>query len=216
MADGREKVDLQTLFWRQLIAWLMPEEKAEKEKRAVQLVVDKLSYELNEPVALTVTAVDAEGKAVTNAKVTCHVYAPDGKVIERPATLTKATAEGPPEAYAASFVTHVAGKYKIVATAQADGVDLGRDQLSLLVGDTSLEMNETDPDRELLKKLASASAGRYYEPIEAAKIADDIAIKTKKNTWTEKKRVWDNWWVFFIFLSLVTVEWVLRRRRQLE
>jgi len=218
MAEGRVKDDLLTLFWRQLITWLMPEEQTEKEKRAVQLVADKLSYELNEQVTLTVTAVDAEGKAVRNAKVVCHIHAPDGKVIERVATLTKLgpTAEAQAEGYVTSFLSHVSGKYKVVATAQAEGADLGRDQLSLVVGDTSVEMNETDPDRDLLKKLASSSAGRYYEPVEAAKIADDIVLATKKNTWTEKKEVWDKWWVFLAFLGVVSAQWVVRRMRQLE
>ena len=214
MADGTITDDLQTLFWRQLITWLMPEEKAEKEKRAVQLVADKLTYELNEQVTLTVTAVDTEGKAVPDARVLCHVYAPDGKVIERVATLSR-VGEGA-DAYVATFLAHASGKYKVVATAQADGMDLGRDQIGLSVGDTSIEMNETDPNRDLLKKLASSSAGKYYEPMEADRIAADIVIQNKKNTWTEKKEVWDKWWVFLVFLGLMSAEWVLRRTRQLE
>jgi hypothetical protein len=215
MAEGQMQDDVQTLFWRQLVTWLMPEEQAQKERRAVQLVADRLSYELNQPVNLTITAVDADGKAVANAKVVCHVHAPDGKVLERPATHTIG-AEGAPEGYTASFVPHVGGKYKVVATAQAGGADLGRDELSLIVGDTSVEMNETDPNRDLLKRLAVSSAGRYYEGLEADKIADDITIQTKKHTWTEKKEVWDKWWVFLTFLALLSAEWVLRRRRQLE
>ncbi|HUT37069.1 MAG TPA: glutamine amidotransferase [Planctomycetota bacterium] len=232
MAEGQMQEDLQTLFWRQLVTWLMPEEQAEKERRAVQLVADRLSYELNQPVNLTITAVDADGKAVANAKVVCHVHAPDGKVIERMATRvgggsvpregkgekTRDTEVPPtmPEGYTASFVPHVGGKYKVVATAQAGGADLGRDQLSLIVGDTSIEMNETDPNRDLLKKLATSSAGRYYEPVEAERIAADITINAKKHTWTEKREVWDKWWVFLTFLALMSAEWVLRRRRQLE
>lgn len=218
MAEGKETEDLQTLFWRQLITWLMPEEQAEKEKRAVQLVADKLAYELNEPVNLTVMAVDADGKVVPDARVTCLVEAPDGKRIELKATRAKAVEADAAalDGYLANFVPHVGGKYKVVATAQAGGSDLGRDQISLMVGDTSIEMNETDPNRDLLKKLASASAGRYYEPVESGKIADDLAVNTKKNTWTEKRQVWDKWWVFLTFIGLMSAEWVVRRRRQLE
>jgi len=215
MAEGQMQDDVQTLFWRQLVTWLMPEQQAEKERRAVQVVADRLSYELNQPVNLTVTAVDADGKAVANAKVVCHVHAPDGKVLERAATHTKG-AEGAHESYTASFVPHVGGPYKVVATAQTGGADLGRDELSLLVGDTSIEMNETDPNPKLLKNVASEGRGQYYEPADCAKIADDIAIETKQHTWTEKKEVWDKWWVFLTFLALMSAEWVLRRRRQLE
>ncbi|MBM4036186.1 MAG: hypothetical protein FJ291_31005 [Planctomycetes bacterium] len=215
MAEGRVEENLMIVFWRQLITWLMPEQQAEKERRAVQVVADKLSYELNQPVTLTITAVDADGKAVANAKVVCHAYAPDGKVYELAATHTKG-GEGAPDAYAASFTPHVGGRYKVVATAQAGGSDLGRDELALIVGDTSVEMNETDPNRDLLKKLANTAAGRYYEPVDTARIADDLVVNTKKHTWTEKKEVWDKWWVFLTFLALISAEWVIRRRRQLE
>jgi hypothetical protein len=218
MAEGTIDVDLQTVFWRQVISWLMPEEQAEKEKRAVQLIADKLQYELNEQVTLTVTALDSEGRPASEAKVVCHVYAPDGKVIEREAAFGKLGGEGgtQTEGFAAAFVTHVSGKYKVVASAQADGTDLGRDEISFLVGDTSIEMNETDPDRELLKTLADVTRGVYHEPEEAARIADEIVIKTRKNTWTEKREVWDEWWIFLTFVGLVCTEWVLRRWRQLE
>ena len=52
--------------------------------------------------------------------------------------------------------------------------------------------------------------------MEADRIAADIVIQNKKNTWTEKKEVWDKWWVFLVFLGLMSAEWVLRRTRQLE
>ena len=217
MAEGKIKEDLQTIFWRQLISWLMPEQQEEKEKRAVQLVADKLTYELNEQVNLTITAVDAEGNAARSAKVTCIIHAPDGKVIEREATFGKLPGSGTDaEGFSASFMSHVSGRYKVVATAQAGGSDLGRDQVAFIVGDTSIEMTETDPNKALLKTIARRSGGVYYEPDEADRIPDLIPIKTKKNTWTEKKEVWDKWWVFFTFLGFVTAEWIVRRTRQLE
>jgi len=216
LADGTIDVDLQTIFWRRLVTWLMPEEKAEKEKRAVQLVADKLRYELNEQVTLTVTATDAEGKTVENAKVLCRIYAPDGKVIERQAALTKVGAGQGADAYVATFMPHTNGKYRVVATARQDGVDLGRDQLALVVGDTSIEKKLTDPDRDLLKRLATRTGGRYYDSMEAERITDDLALQPKKHTWRQTQEVWDRWWVFLMLLGLVAAEWTIRRMRQLE
>ena len=216
LADGTIDVDLQTIFWRRLITWLMPEEKAEKETRAVQLVADKLHYEINEQVTLTVTATDSEGKAVRNAKVVCRIYAPDGKVIERQAALTKVGAGEGAEAYVATFLPYTNGKYRVVATARQDGLDLGRDQLALVVGDTSIEKKETDPDRDLLKRLATSSNGKYYDSVEAERVADDLVLEPKKHTWRQTQEVWDRWWVFLALLGLVAAEWTIRRMRQLE
>jgi uncharacterized membrane protein len=218
MAESGMEKDLQTIFWRRLINWLMPEEKAEKEKQAVQLIADKMQYDLQEEVGLTITTTDADGNPARKAKVFCHVYAPDGKTIEREAAFGKppGAPESQAEAFHTSVVPHVGGKYKVVATATLEGADLGRDELSFLVGDTSIELTETDPDRELLRALADRTHGRYYEPGEARRIADDMVIQTRKHTWTEKKPVWDRWWVFFTFIGLVSVEWMLRKSRQLE
>ena len=216
LADGTIDVDLQTIFWRRLITWLMPEEKGEKETRAVQLVADKLHYEINEQVTLTVTATDSEGKAVRNAKVVCRIYAPDGKVIERQAALTKVGAGEGAEAYVATFLPYTNGKYRVVATARQDGLDLGRDQLALVVGDTSIEKKETDPDRDLLKRLATSSNGKYYDSVEAERVADDLVLEPKKHTWRQTQEVWDRWWVFLALLGLVAAEWTIRRMRQLE
>jgi len=221
MAERTTKDDLSTIFWRQITTWMMPEQQAEKERRAVQLVADKLQYELTEPVTLTVTATDAEGKAVRDARAVCHVYAPDGKVIERQASRSKVgseekTGEGQAEGYIASFVPHVSGKYKIVATAEAQGTDLGRDEITLLVGDTSVEMTETDPNKDLLKKLANVAGGSYYESDRVKGILDELVIKTKEHNWTEKKEVWDKWWALIAFFTLLSAEWILRRTRRLE
>ena len=201
MAEHTTRDNLSTIFWRQITTWMMPEQQAEKERRAVQLVADKLQYQLTEAVNLTVTATDSEGKAVRDARAVCHIYAPDGKVIERMASAAKVgpTGEGQAEGYAASFVPHVSGKYKVVATAEAKGTDLGRDEINLLVGDTSVEMTETDPNKDLLKKLANVTGGSYYEPDRVKGILDELVIKTKEHTWTEKKEVWDKWWVFYAF-----------------
>jgi hypothetical protein len=218
MAERTTKDDLSTIFWRQITTWMMPEQQAEKERRAVQLVADKLQYELTEPVTLTVTATDAEGKAVRDARAVCHVYAPDGKVIERQASRAKVgpAGEGQAEGYIASFVPHVSGKYKIVATAEAQGTDLGRDEITLLVGDTSVEMTETDPNKDLLKKLANVAGGSYYESDRVKGILDELVIKTKEHNWTEKKEVWDKWWALIAFFTLLSAEWILRRTRRLE
>ncbi len=223
MAEGGTNVDLQTIFWRQLISWMMPEQEAEKEKQSVQLIADKLQYELNEQVKLTISALDAEGSPAPRAKVICHIYAPDGKVIEQAASYGKMAGggEGQAEGFTAAFTTYTSGKYKVVATATADGIDLGRDELSFVVGDTSVEMNETDPNRELLEKIAKASRGQYckgnyYEPANAGQIARDIVIKTKKNTWQKTEEVWNEWWVFIAIVALACTEWITRRLMQLE
>jgi len=216
MADGSVDFDLHTVFWRQLITWLMPDQRIEKEKRAVQLIADKLRYELNETVRLTVTALNAEGALAKQAKVQCRIYTPDGKVVKKDAVYGPLGESAQTEGFLATFSTHVTGKYKVVATATDQGVNLGRDEVSFVVGDISVEMDNTDPNHLLLKRFASVSRGKFYEVEEFSKLAADITIEAKKNTWTERRQIWNEWWVFWCFVGFVSAEWILRKWRQLE
>lgn len=218
MADGVVQTDYHALFWRQIIDWLMPDQKAEKETRAVQLIADKLHYELNEMVNLTVTALDTDGSLAKQAEVECRIFTPDGKVVKKSAIFGKIGGAGgvQAEGFLASFPTHVSGKFKVVATATHEGRNLGRDEVSFAVGDTSVEMAETDPDHDLLRAVAKATSGKFYEPGTVAQMRKDFNVKPKKNTWTEKREIWNEWWVFLCFIGLVTAEWAVRKWRQLE
>ena len=218
MASGSVADDLHTVFWRQLIAWLMPEEKQQKETRAVQLIADKVHYELGETVRFTISALEAEGRIAREAKVTCRIFTPDGKDLSKTAILETISSAGDTktEAFVTDFTAHVSGKYKVVASATSKGITLGRDELSFAVGDTSVELENIDPDHELLQKLAAETKGDYYTEKGFSQLVTDIPLRPKKHTWTEKRQIWNEWWVFLCFIGLVSAEWAMRKWRQLE
>ena len=218
-ATSGSRVEFESIFWRQLIEWLMPEQKTEKKKRhGVRAIPDKPAYELNEKVYLTVTALDPDGKPARDARVFCRMEAPDGKLFEQKAEYGEVPGAGQSgvKAFWTSFEPHISGTYKIVATARAQGVDLGRDTVGFVVRGEPIELTEADPDPALLETLARRTGGKHYAAGKAAAIADDIRIQPKTNTWTKGEQVWDRWWVFVTLVGLMSAEWILRKMKQME
>jgi len=210
-------IDLHNVFWSSLIDWLLPRESVMQRAKAVELITDKDEYELNQEVHLIVTVTDADGHLVKDAVVRCEVQTSDNKTITQEAQLGEipSSSASMKEGYTTFFTPHKSGKYSVTATAEKGGQEIGREELSFVVGDPALEFRVTDLNSELLQDLAKQTKGKYYTPETAAQLLDDIVAKEKKVTRTEKKEVWNEWWVLVVFIALMTSEWIVRKKRQM-
>ena len=210
-------MDVYTMFWTGLIDWLLPKDSEAKRARAVEVVTDKDEYESNQVVRLLVTVTDAETGPAKDAAVKCVVQAPDGKSHELHAPWGDISAYSSvlKNGYSTSFTPHRSGKYSVIATAERGGQEIGREEISFMVGDPTLEFRETDINRELLEEIARISKGKYYTPQTAPRLLDDIVSKAKTVPTIEKNEVWNEWWVLVAFVALMTSEWIVRKKRQL-
>ena len=209
--------DLHKLFWANLVEWLLPKKSERRQARAVELFTDKDEYELNERVHLIVNVTDPERGVARDALVTCKVQTPDKKILTLDAQWSDISAYSASEreGYSTSFTPHKSGKYSITAIAEQDGAEIGRAEVSMVVGDPSLEFRNTNIDEELLKQLAARSEGKYYRPAEAGNIINDVVYQERKIEETVKHEVWNSWWVLITFVALMTSEWIMRKKRQL-
>ena len=210
-------IDLYGVFWASMIDWLLPEETEVRRAKAVELLTDKDEYELNEQVHLIVSATDAEGGLARDATVRCDVQMPDNKMNNLQAQLGDISAYSTSlkEGYATFFTPHMSGRYSVTAIAEKGGQEIGRDEVSFIVGDPALEFRVTDINRQLLEDLAFKTKGKYYTPETADKLLEDIVAKEKTVKRTERKEIWTDWWVLVTFVALMTSEWIVRKKRQL-
>jgi len=210
-------IDLHQLFWNSLVEWLLPEETETKRPNAVELITDKDEYELNQQVRLIVTVTDADGNLDKNAAVRCEVQTPDDKSLTLEARLgdISAYSASSGEGYVTNFTPHKSGKYAITAVGETGGEEVGREELSIIVGDPALEFRNPDINEELLREIAARSGGKYYRPERAATLLDDIVWQEKIVEKTEREEVWNEWWVLIVFVILMASEWIVRKNRQL-
>ena len=208
------------VFWEQIIDWLGPELKEEQaEGGLVQLISDRLEYELNDEVMLVVSVHAADGSVLEDANVEVTVATPDARPIKRVASLEQAGGEVTSPAFTTSFQAYAVGEYAIQATAQRAGQTIGTDRVSVRVHQPSVEFARTDPDRELLSQMAKASGGRVLQPADLGRLAAVTNLAAREvlvqpNAQADAEPIWNRWWLAAAFVALMSGEWFIRRKNR--
>lgn len=209
-------------FWQQVIDWLLPDlRQDEPGAAAVQLITDRVSYEVNEPVTMMVTVRGGDGASVANATVLLTIATPDpgAPAIERTATATASRGATDELVYTANFEAYAPGEYAIAAVARDGERALGSDRVQVTAVQPLVEFALTEPDPALLRQLASASGGLWMEPA----MLDDIVriaelaprrVLVQPSADKDAEPVWDRWWLLALFVLLLAVEWAVRRTNQ--
>ena len=74
-----------------------------------------------------------------------------------------------------------------------------------------VQMNEPE-----LIRAAALTGGKYYSPLSADTLLEDLPKPSKVPLDTDPPiPLWNSWPVLSLFLALITLEWVLRKRRQM-
>ena len=210
------------VFWQQIIDWLLPElQQQADDSGQVQLITDRIEYEVNEQVMMIGSVRGADGQVPRNAKVQFTVATPDGRPIKRNGKFGgDDDAQGASaSAFTASFEAYAAGDYSIQAVATVDGRTLGTDQVHIHVVQPVIEFAQTDPDTDLLRKLAELSGGKYLERSDLSRLVTlaDLTPKEKllqPNADEDSDPAWNHWPLLVIFVALMSSEWLIRRRNQ--
>ncbi|MCX5660463.1 MAG: glutamine amidotransferase [Planctomycetota bacterium] len=205
------------IFWRQLIDWLLPDLTDRSAGASqVQLIADRTQYEMNDSVMLLASVRGGDGTVNEGANVEFAVGTPDGRPIQLTGKFEPAPGGG---VYSAKFDAALVGQYDIQVTARANNQPLGSDQIQVRVVEPMLEFRRTDPDRALLRELASLSGGAYLEPaglddlVKTAKL-EPREVWVQPNAQKDAVPAWDRWWLLSAFIALMAAEWFVRRKNQ--
>jgi hypothetical protein len=78
------------------------------------------------------------------------------------------------------------------------------------------EHERTEMNQPELIRAATASGGKFYLPLEADALLKDLPRPSKVPLDTDPPiPLWNTWPVLAVFLMLITLEWVLRKRKQM-
>ncbi len=215
--SGRGR-DEYSRFWSQLFRWLYPEKKEKMKKgKLVQVITDRDNYFSGDTIYITARVRDESGQLISDARVNGVISTPGGKEVRLNLKPHSSPASGSPfkEGYSSTFVPNRRGTYKIAVEAFRGKQSLGKDNLSLMVGDPSLEFRNTYLNERLLRRLARDSGGKYYTLKTLKKLPADIVAQGKVITRVREKKLWDSPWLFLSFLILLTLEWSIRKTQQL-
>ena len=74
-----------------------------------------------------------------------------------------------------------------------------------------IEMNQPE-----LIRAAGVSGGKFYTPLDAGSLIEDLPRPSKVPLDTDPPiPLWNTWPVLALFLALITMEWVIRKRKQM-
>ena len=205
--DG--KAELHQRFWRQMILWLARKD-ADKDQ-PVWVKVEPRNYSPGATATLSFGARTEDGKPLNDAEFQVEVTKPDGK-IEKPVP-RKMNDE-----HSAEFsATSEPGDYWVRVTARRNG-ELMRETgyTRFIVDARDLELDYPSADHDFLKELASITGGSSMKPEDLGSLLERLKL-TKFNALTRIQVItlWDNWWFLLAFVSLMSLEWYLRKKRGL-
>ena len=147
------------------------------------------------------------------ATVQLRVFGPEGEP-----TAVAASADSEEGEYTGEFIPTKEGTHRVEAEASLGGKVLGKDRGSFT---TAFAYGETDdglPRLDLLKRIAENSKGEYFSINDwNDKALDKVAAKLESIAPSQlveqrQTRLWSTLWPFAIVLTLLSIEWYLRRK----
>ena len=157
---------------------------------------------------ISVTVRNQDYAPVGNAEVMIAVTAPNGQTRQ----LTPALSSPQDGRYAVAARFDQPGVYRIEATAARAGERLGTASRQILVGGADLEMTQPRLNEAVLRRLASATGGKYLAASEAQQLPALIRESRADAGTPELRDLWHNGWSLTAIIALLAAEWIARRR----
>ena len=217
-------------YWGQMVRWLAGRATTVEAKASVTSSTDKGYYEPEEGVRIAAVVRDEKGEGTANAQVVAkvnHVVASlrDADIESRrdssttpgqPEEVPLAVVPGPTGHFGCTLQPRAAGRYEIVVESRVGQLTLSAEKLVIEVGRPNLEYEKLDMDEKMLSRIASDTGGRYRHISVAGSLIEQLdRTQQQKKVYLERKLYWPpGFWALFVVV--LTVEWVLRRRYQLR
>lgn len=184
-----------------------------QDDRPIRVRATRSLYGGGESVQFTGQVYDESLNPVDRALVQVSVTGPDGREI--PVTLNGLGGGR----YFADIGTLPEGSYTFSAEAKLGEQTLGTDAGSFAVSALSLEYQETTANASLMRAMAQRSGGLFMPANDAGRFVDELLKSGKlKPVYAERNTEIEPWtlgWLLALLVSLLTVEWFLRKRNGL-
>jgi uncharacterized membrane protein len=202
--------ELHQRFWQQLILWL-----ARKEFDSDQPIWCRIQPRNFGPLAVAPIefgARDENGQPLTDARFEVEVLGPDAEWELVPSQLTL-------DGGIAEFGgTDDAGDYWVRVSGELEGEDLGLPAMGrFLVDARDIEMDNPVADPDLMQEITDVTQGMFVQPEEFGAFIRDLAENGISAELVRYRQIqlWDGWPLLAIFVTLLTLEWIVRKRRGL-
>lgn len=199
---AKGKTDYYSRFWQNTVRWLTGDPSLD----LVSILDTVSNLQIGEQVQVPVRVLNHNYQPARDVDLKVELINPQGKKNELyPTSMIE---EGK---YLFNFIPLIPGEYLLKVTAYQNGL-LGEAEKKFAVNVPYLEFTNFERNDYLLNQISQRSGGKYY-PIE--QLNNLLDIKLSKYDVSAKKKVtfWDKPYFYVIIISLILIEWYLRKKQ---
>ena len=195
-------------FWRNSIRWLALGRLRSGDRR-VRLDSLHATYNLDERVVLEARVLDEDFRPSEVPTQTVYFEDPWRNTEE----LALELVDDRPGLYRASFDVQRPGAYK--AWTERDGKRNSSTEFEVIL--PSHENSEPEPDPKMMELIASISGGSAVEVGSLSDLKQEFPgdEERRQPISSQLEDAWDNWASLLILLTLLSIEWIMRKRLEL-
>jgi len=199
-------------FWNGALRWLTLTDDADRLAVRTDLPV----YHAGEPIQLDGLVYDEAYRFLDRAEVTARVW-PDtgGGNAPKGDTVRVFLNPGVGDRFVGKLSALAPGNYRYDGTAQVEGAALPLAGGMFRVEPYGLEQEYSALDEATLRGIARESDGRYYTESEVPAVLDSLDWSPIVHEKSLEVPLGNHWFVLSIFIVALSIEWFIRRRRQL-
>ncbi len=199
-------------LWHQFINYLKGGSKRKGSKRFI-ISTDKPEYNVGEEVKISVKAYDKDFNYLQADELALSILDPDNKIIEIKAKKVSAYGD-----FASIFIPEKEGKYTLSIKHDSPEEKEGEDKIGFEVKTTTVEFQTMAMDQQMLKNISLKTHGNFYyiwKINELKKAFSDIPNESAQVAKITEYELWNSRFFFFIFLIIISIEWIIRKLVQL-
>jgi len=197
--SAEQAVTLETLVDRS-IRYLVTRE----EDKLLRITTSKPIYQGGETVRLSAQVYNEDYQPVDGAEVEVHIAA-GGQTVR---LVLDGEGNG---RYGGDLSPWTEGEYTYQGTANRGGL-LGEDRGKFTVEAFNIEYLNTAMNPTLLRTVASQSGGSFVTPDRFDSLAAQLQFPRKARAVSWEVPMWNRAWLLWIFVGLLAVEWLIRKR----
>ena len=194
-------------FWQNAVRWLAQYRLSAPNKLAY-IELEKNLYARGARGLLRVRALTPEYGPTHDAQLSLVVTTPSGRTKQ----LSLAKDFTTPGLFTREVTFDEVGPYDFKLEASLDGEKLADDHVMVFVRAANLEFENFALNDKLLRTIAYATGGQVFPGADAMAACDELQQTTHLVRRHTDRDVWDRWWWLAALVSLLTVEWFLRKR----
>lgn len=201
--------DLQKRFWRQLILWLAQQD--DLAAGECRLIVETMRITPREAVPFKIVAKDGFGARLTSENLIASCVLPDGSRIEIPTRVVDDANVG------SATQTQQVGDYFIEAAVPFPDGTTQKTSGRFIVAAYNAELENPVAQPRLLERIAKETSARSVLPEEFAELLRsleqeaDALVELRQEKWS----LYDTYAALILFISLIGLEWIIRKKQGL-